>query len=62
MIVPRTDSAPDLESVATFLRECGMATYKHPEQVEIWDALPKNAIGKVLKHEIRRRLLRHLER
>ena len=24
-----------------------------PEQVAIWDALPKNDAGKVLKHQIR---------
>jgi cyclohexanecarboxylate-CoA ligase len=27
-----------------------------PEQVVIWDALPKNDAGKVLKHQIRAKL------
>jgi non-ribosomal peptide synthetase component E (peptide arylation enzyme) len=31
----------------------GVAKFKVPEQVEIWDALPKNDAGKVLKHQIR---------
>jgi len=34
----------------------GVATFKIPEQVEIWDALPKNDAGKVLKHQIRQTL------
>jgi cyclohexanecarboxylate-CoA ligase len=39
-----------------FLTECGVAKFKMPEQVEIWDALPKNDAGKVLKHQIRTEL------
>ena len=31
----------------------GVAKFKVPEQVVIWDALPKNDAGKVLKHQIR---------
>ena len=31
----------------------GLAKFKVPEQVVIWDALPKNDAGKVLKHQIR---------
>ena len=31
----------------------GFAKFKVPEQVEIWEALPKNDAGKVLKHQIR---------
>ena len=42
---------------STDLRELldaqGVAKFKVPEQVEIWDALPKNDAGKVLKHRIR---------
>ena len=32
-----------------------MANYKVPRRVEIVDALPMNASGKVLKFELRRR-------
>ena len=32
-----------------------MANYKVPRRVEIVDALPVNASGKVLKHELRER-------
>ena len=31
----------------------GVAKFKVPEQVVIWDALPKNDAGKILKHQIR---------
>lgn len=31
----------------------GVAKFKAPEQVVLWDALPKNDAGKVLKHRIR---------
>ena len=30
-----------------------MAAYKYPRQVELRDALPMNATGKVLKKELR---------
>ena len=43
-------SHPDLRG---FLDSLGVATFKVPEQVVIWDALPKNDAGKVLKHQIR---------
>ena len=33
------------------------AAFKRPEQLEIWEALPRNAMGKVLKHEIRAALI-----
>ena len=33
------------------LRE-GLAKFKIPEQVVVWDSLPKNDAGKVLKHQI----------
>jgi cyclohexanecarboxylate-CoA ligase len=33
-----------------------VAKFKMPEQVVIQDALPKNATGKVLKHQLRAEL------
>ena len=42
---------------STDLRELllseGLAKFKIPEQIVIWDALPKNDAGKILKHQIR---------
>lgn len=51
VIVP-TDQAPDVASLRSFLRDHGVATFKAPEQVVIWDQLPRNEAGKVLKHQI----------
>jgi len=53
VIVPRQPPGPDVASLRGFLDSQGMATFKVPEQVAIWDALPKNDAGKVLKHQIR---------
>ena len=38
-----------------FLREQQLMTQKIPEQLELVDVLPRNATGKVLKHELRAR-------
>jgi acyl-CoA synthetase (AMP-forming)/AMP-acid ligase II len=53
VIVPRVAPGPDVTSLRGFLEAQGVATFKTPEQVVIWDALPKNDAGKVLKHQIR---------
>ncbi|AEW94735.1 MULTISPECIES: class I adenylate-forming enzyme family protein [Streptomycetaceae] len=45
-----------LTEVTGFLRAAGLARHKLPEQLEITDALPRNAtLGKVLKGELRQR-------
>jgi len=53
VIVPRGAPGPDVASLRSFLDAQGVATFKAPEQVVIWDALPKNDAGKVMKHQIR---------
>ncbi|MGY0610786.1 AMP-binding protein [Luteimonas sp. A501] len=54
VIVPASGSAaPDVESLAGFLAERGVAKFKFPEEVVAWAALPKNDAGKILKHGIR---------
>jgi acyl-CoA synthetase (AMP-forming)/AMP-acid ligase II len=53
VIVPRSPPGPEVESLRAFLDAQGVAKFKVPEQVVIWDALPKNDAGKVLKHQIR---------
>ena len=56
VIVASDQGAPDLADLRELLMNQGLARFKIPEQVEIWDALPKNAAGKVLKHQIRAKL------
>ncbi len=56
VVVPRDPAQPpDLEALTTFLADRGVARPKHPEQLEIVEVLPRNASGKVLKTELRRR-------
>ncbi|MGQ0802790.1 MAG: AMP-binding protein [Actinomycetota bacterium] len=55
VLVPKDISAPPtLEDIATFCKDAGLMTQKIPEQLEIVDVLPRNATGKVLKHELRK--------
>jgi acyl-CoA synthetase (AMP-forming)/AMP-acid ligase II len=42
-----------LADLADFCRLRGLANQKIPERIEIVDALPRNALGKVLKRELR---------
>jgi acyl-CoA synthetase (AMP-forming)/AMP-acid ligase II len=53
VIVPTESGPPDLAALAALLAEHGLAKFKTPEQLVVWDALPKNDAGKVLKHQIR---------
>jgi non-ribosomal peptide synthetase component E (peptide arylation enzyme) len=53
VIVPRSTPGPDVASLRAFLDSQGVATFKVPEQVAIWEVLPRNDAGKVLKHQIR---------
>ncbi len=53
VVVPRTRPGPDVAGLRSFLTAQGVAGFKAPEQVAIWDALPKNDAGKVLKDEIK---------
>ena len=56
-VVPRPGSQPDPEQIIAWCRD-EMANYKAPRRVEIVDALPLNASGKVLKYELRDRAMR----
>jgi cyclohexanecarboxylate-CoA ligase len=53
VIVPAALPGPDLASLSRFLAAQGLAKFKIPEQVAIWEHLPKNDAGKVLKHQIK---------
>ncbi|TVS89234.1 cyclohexanecarboxylate-CoA ligase [Mycobacterium helveticum] len=53
VIVPAGDRHPDVASLRALLQSKGVAKFKAPEQVVVWDALPKNDAGKILKHRIR---------
>jgi cyclohexanecarboxylate-CoA ligase len=52
VIVPTEKPGPDVAGLRGFLQAQGVATFKAPEQVVIWEQLPRNDAGKVLKHQI----------
>ena len=56
VIVLASEPGPDVGALREFLQGHGVAKFKVPEQVVVWDALPKNDAGKVLKHQIRAKL------
>ncbi|WP_197515225.1 AMP-binding protein [Mycobacterium sp. 1245805.9] len=58
VIVPSGDSEPGVADLLALLQSKGVAKFKAPEQVVVWDALPKNDAGKILKHQIRAALTR----
>ena len=51
-VVLRDGQSLELATVVTRLKAEGLATYKLPERLEVVDALPMTASGKVQKHEL----------
>jgi len=58
VIVASGRCAPDLTDLRDLLLNEGLAKFKIPEQIVIWDALPKNDAGKILKHQIQATLMK----
>jgi acyl-CoA synthetase (AMP-forming)/AMP-acid ligase II len=56
-VVVLADGAPPLTLVdlAQHCAENGLAKQKVPEQIEFVDVLPRNAMGKILKQDLRTR-------
>ena len=52
VVVAKPDAALDAAAVIA-LFDGRLARYKHPKQVRFVERLPRNAMGKVLKHELR---------
>jgi non-ribosomal peptide synthetase component E (peptide arylation enzyme) len=51
-VVTRTNV--DAETLKTYCRE-SLANYKTPAEIEFVNALPRNAVGKIDKKELRKR-------
>jgi len=56
VVVPEPGAALDLAEVVRHCERAGLARQKLPELLELVERLPRNASGKVLKHELRRSL------
>lgn len=61
VIVPAGETPPGLDELRALLAARGVARFKAPEQLAIWDSLPRNDAGKVLKNQIRSLLARGIE-
>ena len=55
VVVLHPGAVLELDEVVEFCIDAGMMRQKIPEQLELTDSLPRNATGKVLKHELRAR-------
>lgn len=55
IVLRQPGTALGLADVRTFMEGRGVMRQKIPEQIEIIDALPRNATGKVVKWELRKR-------
>jgi len=53
LVLAEGEDAPTLSELFDFLTDKGLTRQKVPEQLEVVEVLPRNASGKVLKHELR---------
>ncbi|HZK98840.1 MAG TPA: class I adenylate-forming enzyme family protein [Caulobacteraceae bacterium] len=56
-VVPVEGRAPSLADVCAWLRERGVAVFKLPERLVIVETLPRSAMNKVLRNDLRRQVL-----
>jgi acyl-CoA synthetase (AMP-forming)/AMP-acid ligase II len=57
VVVPAPGGEPTLEELVAWLRDQHLASYKLPERLALVDTLPRNPLGKVLKRDLRSRLI-----
>lgn len=60
-VAPKEGETVELEEVASFMKDKGIAVYKLPERLEVIDAIPRNPVGKVLKKELREDIKKKLK-
>jgi acyl-CoA synthetase (AMP-forming)/AMP-acid ligase II len=56
VVQPRAEHTVDVAAVSAFVKQ-RLGSVKTPKQIEVWDELPRSKVGKVLKSEIRARML-----
>lgn len=56
VVVPQPGETITLDELITHLRDIGVAVYKLPERLMVVEALPRNAVGKVLRRDLTARL------
>jgi len=53
VVVPKPGADPSLEGICAYLGEKDVSVVKLPEKLKTIDALPRNALGKVLRRELK---------
>jgi fatty-acyl-CoA synthase len=56
VVQPRAGRTVDVAAVLAFVKQ-QVGSVKTPKQIEVWEDLPRSKVGKVLKSEIRNRML-----
>jgi acyl-CoA synthetase (AMP-forming)/AMP-acid ligase II len=56
VVQARAGRTVDVAAVSSFVKQ-RIGSVKTPKQIEVWDDLPRSKVGKVLKSEIRARML-----
>jgi acyl-CoA synthetase (AMP-forming)/AMP-acid ligase II len=52
LVLAEGASVPAVEALGNWLEERGLARFKRPERIELFDALPRNPLGKVVRNEL----------
>ena len=52
VVVPKPNESVALEDIVEFLQGEHIAVFKLPERLLLLDELPRNPVGKVLRHEL----------
>jgi non-ribosomal peptide synthetase component E (peptide arylation enzyme) len=55
VLVPREGAVVGLDDVRAYLEDRGLGPYKLPEKLLVLERMPRNPVGKLLKHELRER-------
>jgi non-ribosomal peptide synthetase component E (peptide arylation enzyme) len=51
-VVPKPEESVTLGEIIAFLKDKDIAVFKLPEMLKVCTTLPRNPIGKVLRHEL----------
>jgi non-ribosomal peptide synthetase component E (peptide arylation enzyme) len=51
-VVPQPGSHPTLAHIRAYFEECGVAAFKHPDELRLAPALPLTAVGKVDRKQL----------
>ena len=55
-VIPRSGTRVSLDEMVAYLRD-GVATYKLPEELEIFDEFPFTPTGKIQRHALTKQVL-----